>query len=629
MRLLWFSIVVVMLSAGIAQAASDDLVISRSYWIEQEDNRTDSPRQFSALALSDKPFQPMNPVLALGYIPHPVWIRLTVAPHPNGHPVQLRIRPTFLDDVRLYEPFPGAKDLGQERRSGDRQPFASSERSPTALGFLLRPHAPYSTYYLRVQTTSSMTLHLEALANTDNRRRDAVLTLFQIGFLVFMGSVAAWALREFRLHREMVMAWFGVYQLGNLLHALTLMGYGAAFEPANASGLMDRITSHVIIALPLLALLFHRAVLALYPLHRFWMWGMYAFMGVSVGLQVLYIMGYQALALRTNAQLALVIGTWWFLMAWQVPAGGLPGRTVIRWVYSTLMVSLLLAMLPYLGWVQAVEWSLQGTLAQGVIGAGLMTYMLARRSRSLLQRAQASQRAAELAQAQLQQKAQEAAEQARFMDMLTHEIKTPLSVALMSVGAAEAAGGWGPAESVAGHLRRIRRSLGHVDAVVNLTSLALLTEHQRLEPQWSECRVSELVYDCIESSEAPERVKASVGFNLTASSDSQLLAIIVSNLLNNALKYAPAQHTVDISLQRHLRLDRDGLCLRVSNPVGPAGTPDPQRVFTKYYRSKGAQGKNGAGLGLYLSHSLATLLGATLHYRPQPDCVIFELWIPA
>lgn len=629
MRLFWLLLGCTILSACVVQKDADDLIESRSFWVDQG-SRLDINRLVNGPEDLIASFEPATPTLTFGYSVHPVWVRLNIAPDPDGQPVQLRIRPTFLDDVRLYEPLDGAAGLWRERLSGDHHPFASSDRSHTALGFLLTPLAPHTTYYLRVQTTSSLTLNLEALPSAKARQRDAVLTLFQMGFLVFMVVIVVWALREYTILREPTLMWFVVYQLGNLLHAFLLMGHGAAFEPLHAVGLVDRITNHVVIALPLLALLFHRAVLVMYPLNRLWIWGIYALMGVAVGLQVLYMTGQPVLALRTNAQLALVIGAWFCLMAWKVPAGDVvPGRAVIRWVYALLMVSLVLAMLPYLGWAQAVQWSLQGTLVQGLIAAVLMTYMLARRSSSLLLKTRINERAAELAQAKLEQKAIEVTEQTRFMDMLTHEIKTPLSVALISAGAAEVANHGGPADEVDRQLRRIRRSLGYVDAIVNLTRLALLTEHQRLEPHWAECRMSELVYDCIESCEAPERVKASVGFDLAVMSDSQLLGIIVSNLLNNALKYAPPQQTVDISLQRQPWDDRNGLCLRVSNPVGPAGTPDPKQVFTKYYRSKGAQGKSGAGLGLYLSHSLAHLLGATLHYRPHPDCVMFELWLPA
>ena len=85
---------------------------------------------------------------------------------------------------------------------------------------------------------------------------------------------------------------------------------------------------------------------------------------------------------------------------------------------------------------------------------------------------------------------------------------------------------------------------------------------------------------------------------------------------------------MDLSaVKRDLRL---GVLVTVRNQPSLAGKPDPQRVFEKYYRSKGARRSSGSGLGLYLVSGLAQSLGGEIRYRTDldPQDVVFELWLP-
>lgn len=106
--------------------------------------------------------------------------------------------------------------------------------------------------------------------------------------------------------------------------------------------------------------------------------------------------------------------------------------------------------------------------------------------------------------------------------------------------------------------------------------------------------------------------------------DPAMLRLILANLIDNALKYRVPGSTVSIELAGDTR----GVTIRVSNPPGAAGLPEPSRVFEKYYRSPGAHRETGSGLGLYLVSLLVRLLGGEIHYRPTENAVRFELWIP-
>ena len=564
-------------------------------------------------------FSPLSSMLVKGYTDSAFWLRIDVAPQPDGRPVQLRIRPTFVDDVRLYVPDPNSAGGWQQRFSGDRYPFNASDRSVNALGFVILPKVP-TTYYLRLKTSSSSILHVQALALADASQKEALLVLFQMGYLAFLVAVLFWSVHEYWKSREPVMLSFAIYQAISMMFSLALMGYLTPFEPAGWNGWMNTVTSMLIMATTLSGVVFHGVTLGLYSPNRWLLRGLWA-LAVWMPIQMLfYLLGHEGWALQVNALVVLMLGVLVVLLALSARQEGLPSRRVLRSVYGLQTLSISATMLPYLGWIDAIEWSLQSTLVHGLISAALMFFMLSQRSQQLRLKAEKDSHGAALTQQQFKIQTEHVAEQERFIDMLTHELKTPISVAVMSLGASETDGPY---------IERAKRALGNLNAIVERTRLSALADSQRLQVLPATCNVSALLYECIDSCSAPERVKASVGFELETVTDSQLLTLVITNLIENALKYSPQDSAVDVSLARDTAAFPEQLFLRVTNTQGAAGAPDPAQVFSKYYRSRGAQSQSGTGLGLYLSQSLAQLMGARLQYQPDADRLTFSLCLPS
>jgi two-component system, OmpR family, sensor kinase len=83
--------------------------------------------------------------------------------------------------------------------------------------------------------------------------------------------------------------------------------------------------------------------------------------------------------------------------------------------------------------------------------------------------------------------------------------------------------------------------------------------------------------------------------------DPDRLHQILENLLDNAIKYAPAKTSVWISAET-----RPGgrIITSVTNQVG-ARAPDPQRMFDRFYRADPSRAAGGVGLGLAICRELA------------------------
>ena len=210
-------------------------------------------------------------------------------------------------------------------------------------------------------------------------------------------------------------------------------------------------------------------------------------------------------------------------------------------------------------------------------------------------------------------------EQSRFMDMLSHELKTPLAVISLSLGVASI-----PAEVK----QRVARATKAMNVILERCLQSDQIEHRQVSVSAVPCQISEVLFDAVARCEAPQRVLLEAGNLPLCKTDVQLFEVALDNLIGNALKHGTPDGLVNVRVGEARRGLRKGICIAVSNTPGASGFPDPLQVFHKYYRAAGAHGKSGSGLGLHIAHGCARNLGGALRYRPTPESVRFELWIP-
>ena len=87
------------------------------------------------------------------------------------------------------------------------------------------------------------------------------------------------------------------------------------------------------------------------------------------------------------------------------------------------------------------------------------------------------------------------------------------------------------------------------------------------------------------------------------------LRMLLRNLLDNAIKYTPAQGRVDVSLET-----REGQVVLTVEDSGPGmASDDLPRVFDRFFRAGDTQAETGNGLGLAIVKTIAERHHATLH----------------
>jgi signal transduction histidine kinase len=100
----------------------------------------------------------------------------------------------------------------------------------------------------------------------------------------------------------------------------------------------------------------------------------------------------------------------------------------------------------------------------------------------------------------------------------------------------------------------------------------------------------------------------------TLQGDPAALAVLLRNLVDNALRYTPAGGRVEVAVVR----DGAAVQLRVddSGPGIPAA--ERERVFERFVRGSSAAPETGSGLGLAIVRSIALRHGAMLRLMDSP-----------
>lgn len=586
---------------------AETTVLSRAYL-------TDPQGQYRVQEVSRLPFTPLGEVLARGYTPAVSWLRLEVAHPRRDEPFVLRIRPGYLDDVRLYW-----QDAGGRWHStvdGDRYPYAQRSYPGITPSFLLHQVQPRQVYYLRLKTTSTSLLYAEAESLQHALRQDVRELSWQIVYYAILLWLLVWAIADYRISRDRVVGLFIPYQLLSILSNLAFMGYYSMLAPAAWPQLADVATSWTSTLFCLAGVLFHRQLLLGFDPPPVLAWPLRLLPAYFPLLFLLLAAGVIQPVMQTNTTLAPLQVLLMAVIAWRVPPH--PLRRLLRVLYTLSIVVVAITMLPLLGLGNVLEMNQYGQLMLSLLTSALAYALLQRRSDQLRRERRSISLELELARQQIDIERQQREQQGRFMAMLTHELKTPMSVIRMALGSLRLQ---------LGEQRLLQHAEHAVDDMNAVVERCTLVDRIEQGEQPLQCRtvaLGPLLEDIRAGCRDPQRVRLHPATVPLLQTDTQLLRIVLSNLIDNALKYSPSASEIDVKWGG----TGSGVWLTVDNKVASAGMPDASKVFTKYYRSPGAHSKTGSGLGLYLVRGLCTQLQGSIAYRPDADIVRFEVCLP-
>lgn len=231
--------------------------------------------------------------------------------------------------------------------------------------------------------------------------------------------------------------------------------------------------------------------------------------------------------------------------------------------------------------------------------------------------------------------------QRRFVADASHELRTPLTIINLEVG------------RVLSHQHsagEYKKALQTVDAegermsrlVNDLMTLARMDSGQAI-PQMEDVDLSDAAVEAVERMSPladHQSIKLEIGEmpELPVRGDRQYLIQMVSNLIENGIKYSGANQTVKIETDSRRNGKGDLAVLRVSD-TGPGIPPDHlPKLFDRFYRVDQARSRDvdedsnsptGSGLGLSIVASIVHMHDGEIHVDSKVnEGTTFEVTLP-
>jgi signal transduction histidine kinase len=195
-------------------------------------------------------------------------------------------------------------------------------------------------------------------------------------------------------------------------------------------------------------------------------------------------------------------------------------------------------------------------------------------------------------------------QQQNFMMAVTHELKTPISVAKLNLETLQKY--HLDEEKQKKIIRMTLQETSRLNDLINNILVSSQLEGGGYVFSKEELDFSTLLRDCIREAKNryPERMfMEEVEEEIELAGDPLLLQIMINNLLENAVKYSPKEKPVTCRLKK---INSTVLLNIIDEGCGIADA-EKKKVFEKFYRtgSEATRKTQGTGLGLYLCRKIA------------------------
>mgnify|MGYP000862195526 CR=1 FL=1 len=204
----------------------------------------------------------------------------------------------------------------------------------------------------------------------------------------------------------------------------------------------------------------------------------------------------------------------------------------------------------------------------------------------------------------------------KFLSLVSHEFKTPLSGML---NAAVLVGKYKKTEMQENrekHLLTIKNKVHYLDGILNDFLSVERLESGKVKYKFSSFKLSKVVNEVIYNANLMLKNGQHIMYpknidNLDLYQDERILELILSNILNNAIKYSPENTKIDFKINP----SSDSIVFEIKDQGIGIPPKDQKYIFNRYFRAENALTNQGTGIGLNIIKSHLESLGGTIKFR--------------
>ena len=608
-------------------AQAQDHIAEKAYWSDVSGLATFEQAKQAA-------YKPYQGALKLGYTNSVEWVRLKVAAvqEVEEHELVLRIRPVYLDLITLFDPIELAQGH-QPTRTGSRTPWNLTQIGSLHHSLVITASQKERYVWLRLQSSSIHIMHVDALTPKEMLRSEQLIGMLYTFLLELVVACFITMLIVFFLNKDKLNSLFLLRSIVIVLYVGSYLGYHrflfSEWLSPDTLNIISRCLTIFTTGFSLLAELRFLQENRISKWPEFFLKGLILVYGLIF---ILYVSGYIQSALMINRYMLITItfGSFWGALSIKTNAlanqelgwNYLPKNIIVAY-YGLIFFLMMIIVLPSRTDIGGPVVAIYGVLVYGMIVSVMITVLLTYRALRFETQRRLTIKNLIFAEKKLAAEQIQREDQNRLLTMLMHELKTPLAVIGMALHDL-------PSTELS-RANFVNRAIENMKSILDrCLQTSRLDDHQfKLNDET--VNFSAQVFKWLKNHESGFGYQSNnnqIDPDIALNCDLQCLGIVVNNLLENSFKYSSTSREVRVSLNSSRHQDgRSGCLLTVSNKPN-LGLPDREKIFTKYYRSTSAQRISGSGLGLYLSHNLAALMRAELHYEPDREWVRFRLWLP-
>lgn len=218
-------------------------------------------------------------------------------------------------------------------------------------------------------------------------------------------------------------------------------------------------------------------------------------------------------------------------------------------------------------------------------------------------------------------------QQNNFMMSVTHELKSP--IAAMKLNLQTLQKHQLPEDKKNELLTRCITEADRLNDLAGNMLFASQLEGHKYVPSIETFDLSELVEDCVKdhAGRYQRMFEEDIAVNCKLTGDRIMLQMAINNLLENAIKYAPADKPIEVELDA--QQNNYVLCIKDHGPG--VANDEKKKIFTKFYRSGNEETRKtkGTGLGLYLTSKIIRQHKGKITVKDNSNGgAIFEVCLP-